>query len=377
MHSTLRFLVTTFIALMFPFGVSAQVVPPPAGTMGFLGCSMTLNAVDGYYTQGGTKLWPTQSTIYGGGSIGAWANSLTNQSKWWGAFNTTLTARPTTVFWFELCTSLNQTPTLDTYAGATTVLTELRRRVPNATVYVSAQPSYTNGHVCGIAGATGPATAQSIVDQLVANGLALRGPVMGPLASTQTVDGCHATAEGKAIMGNQLVAAFDVVSTPTPDTTAPTTPTSLAATPTSTTQINLSWTASTDAVGVTGYRIYRNGTQITTTTGTTYSNTGLTAATTYTYTVQAYDAAGNSSAQTAGVSATTQSTTPVSTKFTLNQRIQTTATLNIRSTANGTLLGSQTTGILGTITGGPTYTGGYHWWNVNFDSGVDGWAVEN
>ena len=164
---------------------------------------------------------------------------------------------------------------------------------------------------------------------------------------------------------------------PTPDTTAPTTPTSLAATPTSTTQINLSWTASTDAVGVTGYRIYRNGTQITTTTGTTYSNTGLTAATTYTYTVQAYDAAGNSSAQTAGVSATTQSTTPVSTKFTLNQRIQTTATLNIRSTANGTLLGSQTTGILGTITGGPTYTGGYHWWNVNFDSGVDGWAVEN
>ncbi|OHA85378.1 MAG: hypothetical protein A2591_01635 [Candidatus Yonathbacteria bacterium RIFOXYD1_FULL_52_36] len=95
--------------------------------------------------------------------------------------------------------------------------------------------------------------------------------------------------------------------TPAPDTTAPTTPANLSATTVSTTQINLAWTASTDAVGVTGYRIYRNGAQITTTTGTTYSNTGLTAATTYTYTVQAYDAAGNSSAQAAGVSATTQS----------------------------------------------------------------------
>jgi chitodextrinase len=93
---------------------------------------------------------------------------------------------------------------------------------------------------------------------------------------------------------------------PPPDTTAPTTPTSLTATPFSTTQINLSWTASSDNVGVTGYRIYRNGTQITTTTTNTYSNTGLTASTTYTYTVSAYDGAGNTSTQSGGASATTQ-----------------------------------------------------------------------
>jgi chitodextrinase len=99
-------------------------------------------------------------------------------------------------------------------------------------------------------------------------------------------------------------------STPPPtDTTPPSTPTALTATAASASQINLSWSASTDAVGVTGYKVYRAGTQIATTTTTTYQNTGLTASTAYTYTVSAYDAAGNTSAQTAGVSATTQATT--------------------------------------------------------------------
>jgi chitodextrinase len=89
------------------------------------------------------------------------------------------------------------------------------------------------------------------------------------------------------------------------DITAPTVPASLSATAVSSTQINLSWTASTDNVGVTGYRVYRGGTQIATTTGTSYSNTGLTPSTTYSYTVAAYDAAGNISAQSAVARATT------------------------------------------------------------------------
>jgi len=81
------------------------------------------------------------------------------------------------------------------------------------------------------------------------------------------------------------------------DTTPPTVPTNLTATPVSPTQINLAWTASTDDVGVAGYQIFRNGTQITTVTTNSYSNTGLAAATTYTYAVAAYDGAGNVSAQ--------------------------------------------------------------------------------
>lgn len=80
----------------------------------------------------------------------------------------------------------------------------------------------------------------------------------------------------------------------TSDTTPPTAPGNLTATATGPGQVNLSWTASTDNVGVTGYTVYRNGTQIGSTgTATTFSDITAQPATTYTYTVVAFDAAGN------------------------------------------------------------------------------------
>ena len=95
-----------------------------------------------------------------------------------------------------------------------------------------------------------------------------------------------------------------------PDTTAPSAPTNLTANAVSSSQINLAWTSSTDNVGLTGYKIYRGGTQITTVSGTSYQNTGLAPSTTYTYKVAAYDAAGNTSAQASSASATTQGPLP-------------------------------------------------------------------
>jgi hypothetical protein len=89
------------------------------------------------------------------------------------------------------------------------------------------------------------------------------------------------------------------------DITAPTVPASLSATAVSPTQINLTWAFSTDAVGVTGYRIYRGGARIATTTNSSYSNTGLSASTLYSYTVSAYDAAGNISASSTAATSTT------------------------------------------------------------------------
>ncbi|MBI2639396.1 MAG: fibronectin type III domain-containing protein [Candidatus Sungbacteria bacterium] len=94
----------------------------------------------------------------------------------------------------------------------------------------------------------------------------------------------------------------------TADTQAPSIPSGVSATAVSSSQINLSWASSTDDVGVTGYRIYRGGTQIATASSTSYSNTGLTASTAYFYTVAAYDAAGNVSVQSSSASATTLST---------------------------------------------------------------------
>jgi len=89
------------------------------------------------------------------------------------------------------------------------------------------------------------------------------------------------------------------------DDVAPTTPTVLTAIVISGSQINLSWGASTDNIGVTGYRIYRNGSAITTSTQTFYSDTGLAQSTKYSYTVTAFDAAGNQSEHSEQASATT------------------------------------------------------------------------
>jgi hypothetical protein len=95
------------------------------------------------------------------------------------------------------------------------------------------------------------------------------------------------------------------------DTQPPTVPSNLAATAVSGSQINLSWTASTDNVGVTGYRVERQDpgsstfTQVATVTGAAYSDTGLTAGRTYSYRVRATDAAGNLSPYSNVASATT------------------------------------------------------------------------
>ena len=109
------------------------------------------------------------------------------------------------------------------------------------------------------------------------------------------------------------------------DTTPPTAPSSLTAAAVSGTRINLTWTASTDNVGVTGYRVERcrgvgctNFAQVTTVTGTTYGNTGLTQATSYSYRVRAGDAAGNLSSYSNIASATTRDTTrPTVSAFTI------------------------------------------------------------
>jgi hypothetical protein len=102
---------------------------------------------------------------------------------------------------------------------------------------------------------------------------------------------------------------FTTATGSTPDTMPPSVPTGLAATAISTSQINLSWNPSTDNVGVTGYKIFRGGSQVATSATTTYQDTALSAATSYTYNVAAFDAAGNTSMQSASATATTTANT--------------------------------------------------------------------
>lgn len=89
------------------------------------------------------------------------------------------------------------------------------------------------------------------------------------------------------------------------DTTAPTAPTNLAASGTTGSTTNLTWTASTDNVGVTGYDIYQGTTLKGSSTTTNYTVTGLTALTAYSFSVKAKDGAGNVSTASNVVNVTT------------------------------------------------------------------------
>lgn len=70
-------------------------------------------------------------------------------------------------------------------------------------------------------------------------------------------------------------------------------------------------------------------------------------------------------------------TAAVSGKYMVGNRMLTSGNDNVRSTPNGTVLGTQAFGSSGTITGSPVASGGYVWWPVDFDTGVDGWVAES
>lgn len=121
------------------------------------------------------------------------------------------------------------------------------------------------------------------------------------------------TVRAKDKAGNVSAASSAASATTLPgtttDTTAPSVPTGLAAGTATTTSIPLSWNASTDnagGTGVAGYEVYRGSTLVATVTSTSYTATGLTADTAYSFTVKAKDNAGNVSAASSALSARTK-----------------------------------------------------------------------
>jgi fibronectin type 3 domain-containing protein len=135
---------------------------------------------------------------------------------------------------------------------------------------------------------------------------------------TTTSDGVHYySKEGAGAKPTLTVVC--ATSAPAPDTQAPTAPGTLTGNARSSGEVDLSWTASTDNVGVTAYDIYRGGAIVGTVPGgpdqgssLTYQDTSVSPATTYQYTVKARDAANNPSAasNTATVTTPAASTVP-------------------------------------------------------------------
>ncbi len=124
-------------------------------------------------------------------------------------------------------------------------------------------------------------------------------------ASATPLGGTQVTLNDTAPSNDRWnLAAVEVLPAVT-DTQAPTAPANLAAGAVTATQVPLSWSASTDDQGVAGYRIFRGAEQVGDVSGTSFTDTTVAPATAYTYTVKAYDAAGNASAASNQVSLTT------------------------------------------------------------------------
>lgn len=214
------------------------------------------------------------------------------------------------------------------------------------------------------------ASGISKVDIMV-DGTILASPTTSPYTATwdttKVADGTHyVSAKAYDTAGNTAPSSNVTVtvqnSTSTTDTQAPTQPTNVTASAPTSAQVQLSWTASTDNVAVTGYKIYRGGTLYKTVTTTSYTDTAVTANTDYTYQISAIDAAGNESTKasttptpihTPAATDTTAPTAPTS----LHATVTTSNTVSLAWTAstdnvgvkgyhvyrNGTLIGDSTT----------------------------------
>lgn len=188
------------------------------GQIGYVGCSMTVGAVDGYLQSGGFNMWPSAGEVYGGGGVTKWASVLNDSSKYWFWFQNTLDDHPqTSIIWWELCAVASDDDKLSDQQlleNARDVRDEIKRRAPGATIYVSPQPGYSSsGNVadpfCSIAGADGPQRMQALAANLIGEGGVEKGLIFKPLTPDLILpDGCHGNTEGELFMGEQLLQFF-------------------------------------------------------------------------------------------------------------------------------------------------------------------------
>ena len=173
------------------------------------------------------------------------------------------------------------------------------------------------------------------------------------------VSGDHTTNKVIASTYGRGVFTGSFTGTSIPDTEAPTAPTSLTASNITQISVDLSWTASTDNVGVSGYDIYQDGSLITNVSGTTYQVIGLSASSAYSFTVRAKDAAGNVSAASNVVSITTDTvgiTYCASASTNVNDEYISSVQLNTINNSSGAQFYSDFTSLSTTLVKGSQYT---------------------
>jgi hypothetical protein len=295
-------------------------------SFGNLGSSSVVNVTIADQTAPTVSLTaPAASAVVNGSTVTVSSTASDNigvagvQFKLDGAnLNTEDTTSPYSITW-NTSTASDGTHSLTAVArdaaGNTTTSSAVSVTVDNAAPTVSITAPTAGSNVNGLVtvnttatdntGGSGIAKVEFYVDAVLKSTDTTSPYSFSWDTSTATL-GAHsltAKAYDKAPTANVTTSA--AVNVTVTDGTPPSTPTNLHTTSTSTTTISVAWTASTDNVGVTGYQVKRNGTTLTTTSSLSYTDTGLTPATAYSYTVVAVDAAGNTSPAAGPLSAST------------------------------------------------------------------------
>ena len=166
--------------------------------MGWIGCSMGENTVAGYRRIGGTRMWGGYGN--GGAVVQQWTS---NNSAAWQRFDQQADqyGKPVAV-WIMIC--------IFAQAGATaqevnSMIENARSHsAPGATIYLTGQPLYFQGHTCSLAGTGGPESTDQLAQQVAAQHDDVIYPGSFILQDGEIAnDTCHANTQGEDSLGEQ------------------------------------------------------------------------------------------------------------------------------------------------------------------------------
>lgn len=176
-------------------------------SIGYIGCSNSRNSVDGYNLYPGNKGLFRPGYNTGSLDIVEWSKA---DSDAWRKFDSENNKYGIPKYvWIQICEREDNPATYDTIKQ---VISNLRRETSPSTIfYISPLNSYSPENLCRRVGNDGVRDLVEFADRAAADGLARRGPDLGPLtANTTQEDNCHPSAIAqKDILGKQMVDFFD------------------------------------------------------------------------------------------------------------------------------------------------------------------------
>lgn len=277
-----------------PTGVTATVLPPSQATISWSASTESSGTIADYYLyRNGQQITTTPgytSFIDSGLTPGVYIYTVAAADA---NGNTSAQSSPVSLS-VSTYTTPPSTPGNVTVTGATTTNSTytpttltISWNAATSTIAIAGYVVYRNG--IQITSSTAAFTGTSITDTVL------------PGLYTYTVK-AYDVAQNVSNVSKPLDILISV------DNVPPSAPSNISAQQISATSIKLSWASSTDSIGIAGYQVFRNGTQIATVTGSPYADTGLSTGLNYAYALTAYDTAENISLRSTPIAATAQPT---------------------------------------------------------------------